>query len=149
RLGGKANFDYVADTTDVVRMAYYSTPTLLTPAPSEGLPMIRIRKLAAASVAAIFAVAGAACGSDDDGSSPASTGAAAPTDAPGATGAPSATAAPTTDAPTTDAPNATDAPSSSATFPLTIEHALGTTVIESKPERIATVQWANHEVPLA
>jgi iron complex transport system substrate-binding protein len=34
-------------------------------------------------------------------------------------------------------------------FPITIEHALGTTVIESKPERVATVQWANHEVPLA
>ncbi|WP_440708585.1 iron-siderophore ABC transporter substrate-binding protein [Herbiconiux sp. YIM B11900] len=33
--------------------------------------------------------------------------------------------------------------------PVTIEHALGTTVIESKPERIATVNWANHEVPLA
>ncbi|GAA4986835.1 iron-siderophore ABC transporter substrate-binding protein [Kineococcus glutinatus] len=34
-------------------------------------------------------------------------------------------------------------------FPVTIEHALGTTTIESKPERVATVQWANHEVPLA
>jgi iron complex transport system substrate-binding protein len=33
--------------------------------------------------------------------------------------------------------------------PITIEHALGTTTIDSKPERIATVQWANHEVPLA
>ncbi|MGY2078205.1 iron-siderophore ABC transporter substrate-binding protein [Blastococcus sp. SYSU DS0828] len=33
--------------------------------------------------------------------------------------------------------------------PITIEHALGTTTIPEKPERIATVQWANHEVPLA
>jgi iron complex transport system substrate-binding protein len=33
--------------------------------------------------------------------------------------------------------------------PVTIEHALGTTTLESKPERVATVQWANHEVPLA
>ncbi|SDF03991.1 iron complex transport system substrate-binding protein [Blastococcus aurantiacus] len=33
--------------------------------------------------------------------------------------------------------------------PITIEHALGTTTIESKPERVATVAWANHEVPLA
>ncbi|GLU49637.1 iron-siderophore ABC transporter substrate-binding protein [Nocardiopsis ansamitocini] len=32
---------------------------------------------------------------------------------------------------------------------ITIEHALGTTTIESKPERVATVNWANHEVPLA
>ncbi|MBJ3785477.1 iron-siderophore ABC transporter substrate-binding protein [Devosia sediminis] len=34
-------------------------------------------------------------------------------------------------------------------YPLSIEHALGTTVLEAKPERIVTVQWANHEVPLA
>ena len=33
--------------------------------------------------------------------------------------------------------------------PVTIEHAFGSTTIESKPERVATVQWANHEVPLA
>ncbi|MBE1531911.1 iron-siderophore ABC transporter substrate-binding protein [Actinomadura algeriensis] len=37
----------------------------------------------------------------------------------------------------------------SGTFPVTIEHALGTVTIESKPERVATVNWANHEVPLA
>ena len=34
-------------------------------------------------------------------------------------------------------------------FPVTVEHAFGTTVIESAPERVATVAWANHEVPLA
>ncbi|SNS56903.1 iron complex transport system substrate-binding protein [Micrococcales bacterium KH10] len=34
-------------------------------------------------------------------------------------------------------------------FPVTIEHAYGETVIEAKPERVATVAWANHEVPLA
>lgn len=34
-------------------------------------------------------------------------------------------------------------------YPLVIEHALGTTTIARKPERIATVAWANHEVPLA
>jgi iron complex transport system substrate-binding protein len=33
--------------------------------------------------------------------------------------------------------------------PVTIEHALGTTTIEAEPERVATVNWANHEVPLA
>ncbi|NEA17990.1 iron-siderophore ABC transporter substrate-binding protein [Streptomyces halstedii] len=38
---------------------------------------------------------------------------------------------------------------SDASFPLTIEHALGKTTIPSKPERVATVNWANHEVPLA
>lgn len=35
------------------------------------------------------------------------------------------------------------------TYPITIKHALGTTVIKKKPERVATVAWANHEVPLA
>src|SRR5690606_9687518 len=30
-----------------------------------------------------------------------------------------------------------------------IKHAFGTTTIEKKPERIVTVAWANHEVPLA
>ena len=36
-----------------------------------------------------------------------------------------------------------------ASYPITIEHAFGTTVLESKPVRVATVAWANHEVPLA
>ncbi len=39
--------------------------------------------------------------------------------------------------------------SSSSAFPVTIEHAYGRTTIESEPERVATVAWANHEVPLA
>ncbi|PZQ47993.1 MAG: ABC transporter substrate-binding protein [Rhodovulum sulfidophilum] len=34
-------------------------------------------------------------------------------------------------------------------FPLTIEHAFGTTTIPERPARVATVAWANHEVPLA
>lgn len=34
-------------------------------------------------------------------------------------------------------------------YPIRVEHALGTTVIAEKPERIATVAWGNHEVPLA
>ena len=38
---------------------------------------------------------------------------------------------------------------SDGVFPVTIDHAYGTTTIESKPERVATVAWANHEVPLA
>ncbi|ALC05137.1 ABC transporter periplasmic component [Corynebacterium deserti GIMN1.010] len=38
---------------------------------------------------------------------------------------------------------------SNSAFPVTIEHAFGETTIESKPERIATVGWSNHEVPLA
>ncbi|MEV7422067.1 MULTISPECIES: iron-siderophore ABC transporter substrate-binding protein [unclassified Streptomyces] len=39
--------------------------------------------------------------------------------------------------------------SSSGQFPMTIEHALGKTTIPAKPQRVAAVNWANHEVPLA
>ena len=42
-----------------------------------------------------------------------------------------------------------EAVASDGVFPVTIEHVYGTTTIESKPERVATVAWANHEVPLA
>ncbi len=35
------------------------------------------------------------------------------------------------------------------TYPVVIKHAFGTTTIAKKPERVATVAWANHEVPLA
>ncbi len=33
-------------------------------------------------------------------------------------------------------------------YPIVIEHAFGETVIESKPERVATIQWGNHDVAL-
>jgi iron complex transport system substrate-binding protein len=36
-----------------------------------------------------------------------------------------------------------------AQFPITIEHVYGSTTIEAKPERVATVAWSNGEVPLA
>jgi iron complex transport system substrate-binding protein len=39
--------------------------------------------------------------------------------------------------------------SADGVFPVTIEHAYGDTTIDAQPERIATVAWANHEVPLA
>jgi iron complex transport system substrate-binding protein len=34
-------------------------------------------------------------------------------------------------------------------YPIVIKHALGETVIEEKPERVATISWANHDVVLA
>lgn len=48
-----------------------------------------------------------------------------------------------------DQSGSTAAAGSSENFPVVIEHALGTTTIEEQPERVATVAWANHEVPLA
>lgn len=43
----------------------------------------------------------------------------------------------------------TPAGESDAAYPVVIKHALGETIIESKPERIVTIQWANHDVLLA
>ena len=34
-------------------------------------------------------------------------------------------------------------------FPVTVPHAFGETTVPARPERVATVAWANHEVPLA
>ncbi len=34
-------------------------------------------------------------------------------------------------------------------YPITIKHAFGETVIEKKPERVATIAWSNHDVALA
>ena len=34
-------------------------------------------------------------------------------------------------------------------YPIEIKHALGTTVIPEKPERVVTIQWANHDIVLA
>lgn len=60
-----------------------------------------------------------------------------------------ATPTPSTPA-TTETSN--EAPASQNThpeYPIVIKHALGETVIESKPERVVTIQWANHDVVLA
>jgi iron complex transport system substrate-binding protein len=45
--------------------------------------------------------------------------------------------------------SASEEESAGAFEPIVIEHALGTTTIDAEPERVATVNWANHEVPLA
>jgi iron complex transport system substrate-binding protein len=39
--------------------------------------------------------------------------------------------------------------SSTTIYPITIQHAFGETIIESKPERVATISWGNQDVPLA
>lgn len=43
----------------------------------------------------------------------------------------------------------TDSTEDSVTYPLVIKHAFGETVLETKPERVATIAWANHDTPLA
>ncbi|WP_267421957.1 MULTISPECIES: iron-siderophore ABC transporter substrate-binding protein [unclassified Curtobacterium] len=50
---------------------------------------------------------------------------------------------------TTPAAEGTSSASADGAFPVTIEHALGTTTIDAEPKRVATVQWENQEVPLA
>lgn len=35
------------------------------------------------------------------------------------------------------------------TYPITIKHAFGETVIEEKPERVVSISWGNQDVPLA
>jgi iron complex transport system substrate-binding protein len=42
-----------------------------------------------------------------------------------------------------------DAESTADGFPVTIEHALGTTVVPAKPTRVATIAWGNQDVALA
>jgi iron complex transport system substrate-binding protein len=61
---------------------------------------------------------------------------------PAPTPAVSAAATAATTAAATAAPDATK-------YPITIKHAFGETVIKSKPARVATIQWANHDVVLA
>ena len=41
------------------------------------------------------------------------------------------------------------AQSTSSSYPITIKHAYGETVIESEPKNVATISWGNHDVPLA
>ncbi len=58
----------------------------------------------------------------------------------------------TTDATETETETETETSSSeeeTSEYPIVIEHAFGESVIESKPERVATIQWANHDVALA
>lgn len=50
---------------------------------------------------------------------------------------------------TETSPAAETSAAEGVTYPIEIEHALGTATIPAKPERVATVNWANHEVPLA
>ncbi len=45
--------------------------------------------------------------------------------------------------------NATNSTETNGQYPIVIKHAFGETVIKKKPERVATVAWANHDIALA
>ncbi len=83
--------------------------------------MALTKHLGRLALTAVAALAIAACGSDDSDSSD----------------------------DTTAATEATSEATPADTFPVTIEHVYGTTTIEERPERVATIAWANHEVPIA
>lgn len=54
------------------------------------------------------------------------------------------------DATSTETPATEEAATDSEVqYPVTIEHAYGETVINSKPERVVTISWGNQDVPLA
>jgi ABC-type Fe3+-hydroxamate transport system substrate-binding protein len=44
---------------------------------------------------------------------------------------------------------ATKETESAVMYPMTIQHAFGETIIESKPQRVAAISWGNQDVPLA
>ncbi len=48
-----------------------------------------------------------------------------------------------------DSTEKSDSETSDTQYPIVIKHAFGETVIEKKPERVATIAWANHDVALA
>ncbi|GGD91361.1 iron-siderophore ABC transporter substrate-binding protein [Paenibacillus nasutitermitis] len=86
-------------------------------------------------ITALFALVLAGCSSEPSNSTPAPS--------------PAANDAANTEKTQTDAPASKDENSGNSEYPIVIKHAFGETVIESKPERVATIQWANHDVVLA
>ncbi len=59
------------------------------------------------------------------------------------------TVAPTASAEATATATDDSTEANATQYPITIKHAFGETVIESKPEHIATISWGNQDVPLA
>src|SRR5690554_4882453 len=54
-----------------------------------------------------------------------------------------------TEAPVSENENENEINDENSEYPIVIEHAFGETEIESKPERVVTIQWGNHDVVLA
>lgn len=99
----------------------------------------RLRTLAAATFVAALTIS--ACGSDsDDTNAEADNNSDANAEAGGGSEGTEES---------TDAAGGEEEAAGEDVFPVTVEHAFGSTTIEEKPERVATVAWANQEVPLA
>ncbi len=95
----------------------------------------RLARLALPAVAALtLAACGSAAGQDTSDATTTAAGQSIEPTAPARSGDATTTAAATDD---------------EAAFPVEIQHVYGTTTITERPERVATVAWANHEVPLA
>lgn len=62
---------------------------------------------------------------------------------------PEVTEVPVTDTPEAEETTETPVIEDTTEYPITIQHAFGETVIESKPERVVTISWGNQDVPLA
>ncbi|PWV97273.1 iron complex transport system substrate-binding protein [Paenibacillus cellulosilyticus] len=93
---------------------------------------ISFRTLFILSIVLIIALAGCSSSSKSDSTTePAKTSDTASTDA------------------TTTEGSTTEQADAEVQYPITIKHAFGETVIEKKPERVATISWANHDVALA
>jgi len=90
---------------------------------------MRTNRLAAAIAAATTLTVLAGCGSSEESTAASTT----------SCGSSQSNAAPAT----------TDSVAPASSFPVTIKHVYGETVVEAKPERVASVAWTNHEVPLA
>jgi iron complex transport system substrate-binding protein len=93
------------------------------------MPALRISRAAGSIALATAALLLAACGSDGATSASLSPSGSTASDSAGADPAGSAAEA--------------------AAFPVTVTHAFGTTTVEAKPERVATIAWANHDAALA
>ncbi len=93
------------------------------------MPALRPSRTAGPFALATAALLLAACGSD--------------------AGTAAVTAPSSSTAPGSVGTDPTGSAAAAANFPVTVPHAFGTTTVESRPERVATIAWANHDAALA
>jgi iron complex transport system substrate-binding protein len=72
-----------------------------------------------------------------------------PSEEPGATLPTEVSGAPVTQAPAEGAASSDTSADTAVQYPITIQHAFGETILNEKPERVATISWGNQDVPLA